>query len=74
MASIVLYSRLPKEEIDKIYKDSIVNISAWFEQNPKRRICRMQWIYGKSCKIRRKFIEEDLKAIYNQTILETFKN
>jgi hypothetical protein len=73
MATIVLYSRLKKEEIDKIYKDCLVEIPKWFEQNPKRRVCNIEWIYGKTFKVKKNSIKEDMEKIYKQTILETFK-
>jgi hypothetical protein len=73
MASIVLYKKLSKQEIDKIYKKCLVDVSCWFEKNPRRRVCNIFWIYGKSCRVRKKFIEKDFKKIYNETILESFK-
>lgn len=72
MAIFALYQKLSKEEIDKIYKKTLIDISTWFEQHPRRRVCNIEWIYGKTCKIRRKFIKEDLGKMYKQTILETF--
>lgn len=70
---IILYNRLSKKQIDKIYRKSLVDVSTWFEQNPKRKVCNMEWVYGKVCKIRKKYIKEDITKAYQQTILETFK-
>jgi CRISPR/Cas system-associated protein Cas10 (large subunit of type III CRISPR-Cas system) len=74
MAGILIYKRLSKEQIEKIYKDTLVSLIDWFEKNPRRRICRIEWIYGQHCKIRKKYIKEDLKKIYQKTILDTFNN
>jgi len=71
---IFLYKRLSKKEIDKAYKKMLIDVPLWFDQHPRRRVCNALWIYGETCKIRKNFIEEDLKKIYRQTILETFKN
>jgi hypothetical protein len=73
MAGLLLYKRLSKEEIDKYYQDTLVNIPIWFKENPRRRVCHLQWVYGEVCKIRKQHIEKDMLKVYKKTILELFK-
>jgi hypothetical protein len=71
---LVFKKILSKEELEDIYKKAIIDIQKWFENNPKRKICRTEWIYGESFKVRRKHVKEDIEKMYKKTILDTFKN
>lgn len=74
MARINLYKKIPIEELKKVFEKSVVDISTWFEQNPKRRICRASWVYGETFKVRKKHVREDIEKMYQKTKLEEFKN
>lgn len=64
---IAIYKKISKKELDKIYNDIVPKITKWFEDNPKRRICNSQWVYGEYFKIRRKHIKEDIDAMMIKT-------
>lgn len=72
MALITLYPKISAEELKEIFEKSVKDISLWFEQNPKRKICRASWIYGEAFKVRKNYVREDVEKMYQKTILDTF--
>lgn len=65
---IVIYKTVPNATIKKDAKASIPKIEAFFEANPKRRICRAQFWYGKFKKIRRNHVKEDVDAVVKECL------
>lgn len=74
MAMITLYPRLSIEELDNIFEKTLKDITKWFAENPKRKVCRVGWIYGEIIKIRKNYIKQDIYKAYQKTKLETFKS
>jgi hypothetical protein len=58
MASFVVYTRIPKEEIEKQANELPNKINNWFKNNPKRRVCKAELWYGERYKFTRKNISE----------------
>lgn len=50
---IVIYSKLSPKEIKKIANKLIKDLPKWFENNPKRKICRVQLWYDKVINVRK---------------------
>lgn len=61
--TISKYEKIPPAKLRKECASTIEKLTAWFEQNPKRRVCRAQLWYGSSCKVRRGHIKEDVTAL-----------
>lgn len=74
MASIFLYPKIKIEELDVILEKTIKDVSLWFTQNPKRKVCRASWIHGESFKIRKNHIKQDIEKMCIKTKLDMFKN
>ena len=47
MSSFVVYSKISADEIRKEGADAKEQIKAWFESNPKRKVCLTKVWYGK---------------------------
>ncbi len=64
MTMFAVYPNVPDEKIreaaDKLLKD----IPEWFSNNPKRRVCRVEFFYGKVLKLTRK----NYKEMIEQTV------
>lgn len=67
MAGFVLYETITKKQLKTAIKDSISGISKWFKNNPKRKVCTAEWVYGETYKVRRDHVEEDVMKIANKT-------
>ena len=57
-----IYEHIPETKICKEAKKAIVDLKKWFLLNPKRRVCRVETWYGKSSKVRKNHIDEDINA------------
>jgi hypothetical protein len=64
---LVLYTKLTKKELEESAKQAIVQVTQWFESNPKRKVCKAKLWYGKTVKIRRGHVAEDVNAEAAQT-------
>lgn len=63
---IVIYEKMSRKEIDKAAKEAIKGITKFFEDNPKRRICKAELFYGQVVKVRKNHIKEDVLAAAEQ--------
>ncbi len=55
-----MHKRMPAKTIRKEAKKLVVDISKWFVENPKRRVCRAELWYGAQVTIRKNHVEEDI--------------
>ena len=53
-SAIVAWNRIPDEVIRKLVADVRPQIAEWFLNNPKRKICKLDWFYGRSIDLRRR--------------------
>lgn len=67
MASFMVYEKITKKQLTQTTKDTINGIKKWFADNPKRKICNAQWVYGEMFKVRRNHVEEDVKEMSAKT-------
>lgn len=63
----MVYEKITKKQLAKTTKDTIKGIKKWFVDNPKRKICNTQWVYGEMFKVRRNHIEEDINEMSGKT-------
>lgn len=68
MAGIVIYEKIPKKTILSEGKKAIKQISQWFKDNPKRKICRCDFWYGIFRNIRKAHIEEDIQDAVDEAL------
>jgi hypothetical protein len=71
MGGFVIYQRLPRQEILASAKEEIKNITKWFEDNPKRRVCRAEFWYGVVITIKKGTIKEQVNQAAKDAIGET---
>lgn len=64
---IVIYNKLTKKELKASAKETIAKVNEWFNNNPRRKVCKAELWYGKVHKIRRDHVEEDIQAIVKNT-------
>jgi hypothetical protein len=57
---LLVYSKIPNDEIRKSAKKAIYDIAAWFDRHPKRRVCRVEVWYGKSITVKRATVKEQI--------------
>jgi hypothetical protein len=55
-----IYPRIPEKELREMAQEVVSKTEAFFANNPKRRVCRVQVWYGKVITIRRKHVQEDI--------------
>jgi hypothetical protein len=60
MTTFVVYKRITEQEIRQDAKKVIEDLGRWFQENPRRMICRAELWYGRITRIRRKHVEEDV--------------
>lgn len=70
MASFVIYNKISEKELIKTTEDAISRVKTWFAANPRRRICNIQWVYGKMIKVRKNHIDEDINKEAEKTAKE----
>lgn len=62
MATFVLYQPVPEAQVHEDAKDLVAKSNEFFANNPKRRVARVGVWYGRTAKIRRKHVQEDVDA------------
>lgn len=60
-SSIGVYRRLSDEEIMEGVEEIKPRLLKWFEENPHRKICKVDWFYGRSIDLRRENYEERIQ-------------
>lgn len=68
MAGFILYMPIPNDELRKLAAETIPKVSAWFEANPKRRVCTAELWYGKRLKLKRKTFEAQINAFLEESL------
>jgi len=57
---LLVYSKIPNEEIRKSAKKAIYNIAAWFDRHPNRKTCKVETWYGRKISVKRATIKEQI--------------
>ena len=65
------YGIIPVKTIRQEAKKAIRDITSWFENNPKRRVCKTEMWYGKMHSIKRKTITEQVDEAAAEAIKGT---
>jgi len=65
---IVLYKRLSEKTLRKEAKDVIKKLQSWFDENPKRRICRTELWYGKYVALNRNTFKQQIEKIIKESL------
>jgi DNA-binding SARP family transcriptional activator len=65
---IVLYKRLSEKTLRKEAKDVIKKLQSWFDENPKRRICRTELWYGKYVTLNRNTFKQQIEKIIKESL------
>ena len=60
--AIMVYKMIPDATIQEWVDDFIPRLEEWFAANPKRIICKCDWLYGKSIDLRRDNYKTKLQA------------
>lgn len=68
MAGILFYARIPDGELRSQVSEAVENINKWFEQNPKRRVCRCELWYGKFQSIKRRDVQTQIESVVEKLI------
>lgn len=68
MSMIVVYKKIPVEDIRKDTVETIVKVEAWFKRNPKRRVCHVEVWYGKRMDIHKGHVKEDMAKAQAEAI------
>ena len=64
MATFVIYRPVPDKQINKDAKELLRKSEEFFKANPRRRVASVGVWYGKTAKIRKSHIKEDVaKAV-----------
>lgn len=58
---IVIYKRLSEKTLRKEAKDVIKKLQIWFDENPKRRVCRTELWYGRFVSLKRNTFKEQVE-------------
>lgn len=64
----IVYAPIPNDELRKLAEETIPRVSAWFESNPKRRVCTAELWYGKRLKLKRKTFAEQINAYLSESL------
>ena len=59
---IIAYNKIPDKEIRRVADEFKPILATWFENNPKRKICKIDWFYGRSIDVRRENHEARIDA------------
>lgn len=62
MSAIGVYRRISDNEIRAWVEDFRPRLVQWFADNPKRKICKVDWFYGRSIDLRRENFEARIAA------------
>ena len=68
MAGFIVYQKMPEHELRDSAKEIIPKIEAFFDQNPRRRVCRSELWYGKMHSIKKKDVAGQINAIVDALI------
>lgn len=60
---ILVYDRLTEKQLKKDASEVVKNLTKWFKDNPKRKVCRAELWYGKMHSIKRKNIKGQINKI-----------
>jgi hypothetical protein len=58
--SIQVYQTIPEPTIRSWVNDFVPRLEAWFQSNPKRKICKVAWFYGRTFDLRRDNYQEKI--------------
>ena len=61
-SAIGVYPRIPEEKIRAWIADFTPRLVQWFAENPRRKICKVDWFYGRSIDLRRESFEIRIAA------------
>lgn len=67
MATFLLYELMTKEKLQRFKKEFLNGITKWFDDNPKRRVCRVKWVYGEEYTIKRKNFADQIEELVKNT-------
>lgn len=67
---IVVYKSIPIATMKRDGKKSIKGIREWFEKNPAKEECKVEFFYGKIFPVRRDHVAEDVNKIVDDQIAE----
>lgn len=67
----VVYTKVTPEEIREDAQEAITGIEEWFKSQPKRRVCRVEFWYGRMFSIKKKNIAEQVNKIADECITGT---
>jgi len=65
---IVIYPKMTEENLRKAAEAAISQVGGWFQQNPKRRVCRAELWYGKHLSLKRKTVAAQINALLEETL------
>jgi len=65
---IIVYKKLSESEMRSIADKAIEQITQWFKDNPRRRVCNVGVWYDKVLKIKRKNIADQVNAALDEEI------
>lgn len=65
---LVVYHKVPEATIRKEAASTIMDVTTFFQEHPKRRVCRVEFWYGKVHSIRRGHVSEDINAARDAAI------
>lgn len=65
---IVIYPKMTEDDLRKVAAEAIPKIEGWFQQNPKRRVCRAELWYGKHLSLKRKTVAAQINALLDETL------
>lgn len=68
MASFVMYPEISAVRAKEIAEENIPLIEQWFKNNPKRRVCNAEFLYGIQLKIKPKTVREQMMAEVDRLI------
>ena len=65
---IALYQTVPDSQIKKDGQDLIKRIGDFFKTNPKRKICNVQVWYGRTLRIKKTTIKEQIHEAVEEAL------
>lgn len=64
----VIYQKIPPKEIKRLGRKLIKDLPKWFEDNPKRKVCRVELWHGKVINVRKENFKERIEQEVKHTI------
>ena len=62
MSKITIYMKVENDEIRRCITELKPRVQRWFDENPKRKVCKVDLVYGRSVDLRRENYGERLDA------------